>query len=221
MADEPIGKAVNDEQVSASKLSVNSQISGGELVLRWSYSARHYNQETISKLAGDYINQLISLIGHCLEQAKSGAVYTPSDYGLGAEITCKELDRFLEAPYGDKQIKDQLECLYRLSGLQQGMLFHGLYDSDGSYIEQLSCDLVGLNPEALLASWSSVINRHSILRSAFYYELFNLPVQCIFREVQLPVEELDYRGMDEAAQAATLKAYEAADRARDTAPSME
>jgi len=37
-------------------------------------------------------------------------------------------------------------------------------------------------------------------------------VQCVFREVQLPLKELDYRGMDPAAQDSAIKAYEAADR---------
>src|SRR5258708_40260965 len=95
------------------------------------------------------------------------------------------------------------------------MLFHGLYDErSGGYIEQLSCDLSGLNRTVLLDSWVEVIKHHSILRSAFYYDSFSVPVQCVFREVKLPVEELDYRGMDEAVQAAALKAYEAADRTK-------
>src|ERR1022692_2222466 len=39
-----------------------------------------------------------------------------------------------------KRAKD-ITSIYRLSGLQEGMLFHGLYDSSGSYIEQFACDL--------------------------------------------------------------------------------
>jgi amino acid adenylation domain-containing protein/non-ribosomal peptide synthase protein (TIGR01720 family) len=209
---EPVGSEISEEQLSASKLSVNSYMFGGELILRWSYSSKHYNQETISKLAGEYILHLTRFINHCMEQGESGTVYTPSDYGLGAEITYQELDRFIEGTYGDKGIKDEIESMYRLSGLQQGMLFHGLYNSHGSYIEQLCCDLVGVNLDALLASWSEVISHHSILRSAFYYDSFSIPVQCVYRKVKLPVAELDYRGMGAAAQQVALKAYETADR---------
>ena len=148
-----------------------------------SYSTYHYNQETISKLADDYMKQLTRLISHCIEQGESGTIYTPSDYGLSAEITYQELDDFMEGPYMDKTIKDYAEGLYRLSGLQHGMLFHGLYDSFRSYEMQFGCTLAGVNMEALLASWSSVIRRHSILRSAFYYDAFSIPVQCVFSEV--------------------------------------
>jgi amino acid adenylation domain-containing protein/non-ribosomal peptide synthase protein (TIGR01720 family) len=104
VAEEPSGSGVSEEQVSVSILSVNSHIFEAELVLNWSYSSRHYNQDTISKIAGEYINQLLRLIAHCEEQLKSGVIYTPADYGLGAEISFEELDRFLEEPYMDDDI---------------------------------------------------------------------------------------------------------------------
>jgi non-ribosomal peptide synthase protein (TIGR01720 family) len=104
VAEEPSGSGVGEEQVSVSILSVNSHIFEAELVLNWSYSFRHYNQDTISKIAGEYINQLLRLIAHCEEQLKSGVIYTPADYGLGAEISFEELDRFLEEPYMDDDI---------------------------------------------------------------------------------------------------------------------
>ena len=213
-AGEAGGKGISDEQAAMSKLSVNSYITGGELVVDWGYSSRHYDQDTIVKLAEDYINHLTKLIAHCIAQGKTGAVPTPSDYGLGAEISYQELDSFLVESSITSGDKGGIESISRLSGLQQGMLFHGLYDNYGSYIEQFGCDLIGVKIEALLGSWSAVIKRHSILRSAFYYDSFSLPVQCVYREVSLPVEELDYRGMDEQAQAAALKEYEAADRAK-------
>src|SRR6185437_15334604 len=175
-------------------------------------------------LAADYINQLNTLIAWCGEKEEPKLIYTPSDYGLGAEITYYELDRFLQEPNGDNQVIDGLESLYRLSGLQQGMLFHGLYDTSGSYIEQFVCDLVEVNTNALLASWSTVIKRHSILRSAFYYQSFNISVQAVFGDVKLPLEELDYSGMDVDSQRTALQAYQGADIAKgfdfESAPLM-
>jgi len=212
VAEESSGSDISGEQAAAAKLSVNSSVYGGELALRWSYSSKQYHQETISKIAADYITQLKQLITHCREQKEP--VYTPSDYGLGAEVTNAELDHFLEASEGGKPRKDQIEGLYRLSGLQQGMLFHGLYDNSGSYMQQFGCDLRGADKAALLSSWSEVIRRHSILRSAFYHDAFSIPVQCVYREVKIPVEEQDYRNMDENAKRSALKAYEAADRAK-------
>ena len=92
------------------------------------------------------------------------------------------------------------------------MLFHGLYDNTGSYIEQVGCDVIKADKATLLASWSAVIKKHSILRSAFYYDTFNIPVQAVFKTVTLPVQELDYSKLSQAEQQRAIAAYEAQDR---------
>jgi len=52
--------------------------------------------ETIRNLVADYMSKLELLINHCIsQQASGGVVYTPSDYGLGSNISYEELDRFL------------------------------------------------------------------------------------------------------------------------------
>jgi amino acid adenylation domain-containing protein/non-ribosomal peptide synthase protein (TIGR01720 family) len=98
------GTEIAGEQLSSSNLSVNSHIFEGELVLNWSYSSLHYDRKTIINIAGDYINQLLHLISHCIEKGKSGSVFTPSDYGLGDEVSYEELDRFLKERYMDDDI---------------------------------------------------------------------------------------------------------------------
>lgn len=111
--------------------------------------------------------------------------------------------------------KDLIEGLYPLSGLQQGMLFHGLYDGKvGAYLEQLSCDLIGVNLEIFTKSWEYLIQRHSVLRSAFYYDKFNVPVQCVYKEIKLPVESLDYSLMEPSEQAEAIKLYEQEEKAK-------
>ena len=64
--------------------------------------------------------------------------------------------------------KRHLERIYSLSGLQQGMLFHGLYnEGKGAYLEQMSCDFINLNIDILKKTWDYIIKRHSILRTSF------------------------------------------------------
>jgi hypothetical protein len=109
--------------------------------------------------------------------------------------------------------KDLIEGLYRLSGLQHGMLFHGLYDNGaGDYVKQFACDLVDVNLELLSSSWQHVLKNHSILRSAFIYDEFTVPVQCVFREVELPINLLDYRSLSSEEQGIAINNYEEADR---------
>ena len=113
---------------------------------------------------------------------------------------------------GEKKSKD-ISSIYRLSGLQQGMLFHGLYDENaGAYNEQLSCDLIDPDLELIKKSWGHIISRHSILRSGFYYDDFSVDVQCVYREAELPLTVLDYSDMDEDKKNEAVKIFEKEDR---------
>ena len=93
---EELSGAVSDERREVSyKLGIDSMVTGGELVMDWSYSSCHYLEETIRGLAEAYQRNLQELIDHCTEQGALGEVYTPSDYGLGGQVGYKELDLFL------------------------------------------------------------------------------------------------------------------------------
>jgi amino acid adenylation domain-containing protein/non-ribosomal peptide synthase protein (TIGR01720 family) len=94
-ASELTGAGMSELQPASSKLSVNSYIKEGELVITWSYSTKHYLKETITRIAKDYIDRLEELVIHCIEQQSTNAGYTPSDYGLGSDIKFEELDKFL------------------------------------------------------------------------------------------------------------------------------
>ena len=126
--------------------------------------------------------------------------------------------------YSTTRRSENISSLYRLSALQEGMLFHGLYDGHGggapgggvtgggAYIEQFSCGLTGVDEVAFAGSWTCLLNRHSVLRSVFYYDAFSIPVQGVCREVTLPLTLLDYRGMSGEEQSEAVRAYEEADR---------
>jgi amino acid adenylation domain-containing protein/non-ribosomal peptide synthase protein (TIGR01720 family)/FkbM family methyltransferase len=213
-AKESRGAGISEKHPVRELISINAMIQGGELVLDWGYSKLHFNEETITALTTEYKSNLELLIAHCVAKGKSGTVYTPSDYGLGSEITNAELDAFLDEPYKNTTRRESIEGLYRLSGLQQGMLFHGLYDRRaGAYIEQLGCDLKKPDLKAFRKSWENLLKRHTILRSGFYHDAFNVPVQCVYKNVEVPLEILDFRGVSEEEQAKAIKRYEASDLA--------
>ncbi|MBC9929146.1 non-ribosomal peptide synthetase [Chitinophaga qingshengii] len=195
------------------KIVVNSMAEGGQLVFNWAFSRQHFDESTIEKLAQSCLSHLEQLIRHCV--ARPAAVYTPADYGLSAEVSYEALERFLEAPYNGAPRKAQLSNLCRLSGLQEGMLFLGLYNEQaGTYVEQMNCELENLQSEAFKQAWQQLLGRHSILRSAFHADEFNIPVQCIYKEALLPVTELDYRGMSSIEQEQAFREYEQEDLRR-------
>ncbi|RZM27139.1 MAG: amino acid adenylation domain-containing protein, partial [Pedobacter sp.] len=213
---ESSGSSQSEVHVVKEKLFLSSSVQEGQLVLQWRYSTLHYQTSTIELLIENYENNLQSLISHCVDQGKKSLVYTPSDYGVGTVITYQELDKFLEESVNGQKRKAQITSLYGLSGLQQGMLFHGLYDGRaGSYVEQLSCDVIGVtDPTVIFDSWNDLLARHSILRSSFHYDDFAVPIQSVYLEAKLPITELDYSNISSSEQIIALEEYQVADRAK-------
>ncbi|HJT72886.1 MAG TPA: amino acid adenylation domain-containing protein, partial [Chitinophaga sp.] len=96
--------------------------------------------------------------------------------------------------------KARIASMYRLSPLQEGMLFHGLYDGQASaYIEQFTCHVFNADPEILRQTWFLLLQKHTILRTAFEYEAMEIPVQCVYKEVMLPFTVQDFRNCDTTA----------------------
>jgi amino acid adenylation domain-containing protein/non-ribosomal peptide synthase protein (TIGR01720 family) len=211
-ADEPIGPGRGSEQLLRESLSVDSRIQNGCLEISWSYNGLEFDGQSIEALAETYRKNLESLIEHCADRKQTEA--TPSDYGL-LEIDYRDLDVFLKEEYNGKPRREQIESMYRLSGLQQGMLFHNLYDkTSGAYIEQLSADLTDVQQQSFLGAWQEVLKNHSILRSGFYHKQLAIAVQCVYKQVTLPFEVLDLSGLDQEEQEKAILDYKKTDRVK-------
>lgn len=79
-------------------------------------------------------------------------------------------------------------AIYKLSPLQNGILFHCLYNRNpGTYVEQFVCAIEDLDEGIFSAVWQNIIKRHSILRSVFYHDAFKVPVQCVHHHADLPL----------------------------------
>jgi len=113
-------------------------------------------------------------------------------------------------------IRNNIEDIYQLSPIQQGILFHCLYaPEDGVYFEQLSCALHGnLNVLAFEQAWQQVLTRHQALRTAFIWEHHNKPLQVVYQLVKLPLEIHDWRGLSIFEQQQRLETFLQSDRER-------
>ena len=109
-----------------------------------------------------------------------------------------------------------IEDSYSLSSMQQGMLFHSLYEQkSGIYIEQIICSLSDkLNVSALSQSWQRVVERHSILRTSFDWDASHQLRQLVYKQVKLPVEQQDWRESSKSEQENRLQDYLQSDRSR-------
>jgi amino acid adenylation domain-containing protein/non-ribosomal peptide synthase protein (TIGR01720 family) len=118
--------------------------------------------------------------------------------------------------------RKNIEDIYPLSPLQQGILFHTLLAADASdtsgpgvYFIQHNWTLEGaLDVPAFVRAFQEVVDRHPILRTAFVWDRRDRPMQVVRERVKLPFEQLDLRALDEGAQAARILELAAADRAR-------
>ena len=112
--------------------------------------------------------------------------------------------------------RQDIEDLYELSPLQQGMLFHALAAPDsGVYLIRMVCTLQGRLDEAQFeAAWQHVTERTPILRTSFHWETIVKPVQVVHRRLPLPFERHDWRDVPAARREAQLTAHLDVDAAR-------
>lgn len=108
----------------------------------------------------------------------------------------------------------KIEEIFPLTPLQKGLLFHYLYDRDlGVYFEQLNCRLEGnVSVEAVCKAWQTLIDRHSVLRTAIVTKGQKEPVQVIFRNITFKVKQEDWRGLSDETQVERLTQFLEADK---------
>src|SRR6185503_243143 len=97
-------------------LEVIGVVAGGRLKMSIAYSGEKYEEESIRELMQRYREGLEEIIKASGEG--EGKVYTPSDFE-GVKISQEELDEIAERV-------GEIEGIYPLSPMQQGMLYHSL-----------------------------------------------------------------------------------------------
>ncbi|MDC9612612.1 amino acid adenylation domain-containing protein [Xenorhabdus khoisanae] len=105
------------------------------------------------------------------------------------DLTQPEIDHIIrQVPGGLTNIQD----IYALSPLQDGILFHHLLADEGdAYL--LMTQQAFANRDLLdryLAAVQWVVDRHDILRTAFLWQGLSVPVQVVWRQASLSVTEL-------------------------------
>lgn len=106
------------------------------------------------------------------------------------------------SPVGYPVRKENLEDLYGLSPLQRGVLSHALYSPDGNAFLEQSVFTAngGFNVTAYEQAWQSVIDRHPVLRSSFFWEGLGTPLQLVQQHVKMRMKQYDWRGLSGSEQ---------------------
>ena len=90
-----------------------------------------------------------------------------------------------------------VEQIYRLTPVQQGMLFHTLYaPEEAFYIDQFVVPLASVDHRILERAWARVVARHAILRTSFVWRDLDQPVQVVHKVVASPIATDDLQRLE-------------------------
>ncbi|HEV2268321.1 MAG TPA: amino acid adenylation domain-containing protein, partial [Steroidobacteraceae bacterium] len=126
-----------------------------------------------------------------------------------------------------RQQHSDIEDVWPLTPLQEGLWFHAQYDGDGEdpYLVQLALELEGpLHVVRLRKALEGLLARHASLRISLHQDDQGHPLQVVQRTCQLPWAEHDLMALDPEERAARALEIERDDRRRrialDCAPLM-
>ena len=188
--EEPAGAQHDSDAPLPNWLSIDSQVYGGELQLRWTFSEQVFDTANIERLAADYQAELEGLLEHCLAEGSGGI--TPSDFPL-ARLSQEQLDSLSLAP-------GEIGDIYPLTPMQEGLLLHTLLEPrSGIYFMQ---DRYTINSaidfERFATAWHAVVDRHEALRASFWWNSGENMQQIIHRRSTARIELLDWSALPAA-----------------------
>jgi amino acid adenylation domain-containing protein/non-ribosomal peptide synthase protein (TIGR01720 family) len=178
-------------------IEINCSVGDGQFSMAWTYSRALHVDQTIAHLANAFLREIHQLLAIALVDSDSTALVNRA---------C--------VPSPHDSSPPQVIDFYRLSPLQEGLLFHCLKSSDPAlYVQQSHTVLRGaLNVNALQQAWQTVLERHDILRTAFIWHQVDAPVQQVYQNLQIPFRQEDWRHLSPETQVQQWQAFRRQDR---------
>ncbi|MGW3040584.1 amino acid adenylation domain-containing protein [Kitasatospora sp. NPDC001159] len=100
--------------------------------------------------------------------------------------------------------QSRIEDIWPMSPMQEGLLFHTVYDDEGPdiYVGHWILELQGpVDPARLRAAWEALLTRHAALRACFRQRASGETVQVIADRVDLPWRVVDLSHLDDPDEA--------------------
>nr|AID65225.1 nonribosomal peptide synthetase [Cystobacter fuscus] len=111
--------------------------------------------------------------------------------------------------------RSNIQNLVALSPMQEGFLFHSLYEPGDAYFEQALLRVEGaLDVGCFERAWNELLRRHEALRTVFVVKNVPKPLQVVLKNRSLSITFRDLSGLDEDARRTALEDYRREDAAR-------
>src|SRR5947209_864635 len=162
---------------------------GATLIAHWSLAADLLSEQEAHDLAQGWFAVLEALVRHAEQPGAGGR--SPCDLPL-LRLSQDEIER-IESKY------PHIEDILPLSPLQEGLLFHALYDvgAPDVYIVQLALAFEGpLDGARLERAAQVLVERHASLRAGFEHEKLSRPVQVMLAGLRVPWRNVDLSELD-------------------------
>ncbi|MHA7911331.1 non-ribosomal peptide synthetase [Bacillus altitudinis] len=112
--------------------------------------------------------------------------------------------------------RDQVQDMYYLSPMQEGMLFHTLHHQEkGFYVEQMDMNVKGtLRSDLLEKSMNIIVERYDIFRTVFLHEKVKRPVQVVLKNRPFQLDVVDIQDLSESEQLERIDRFKQKDQLR-------
>ncbi|MGF0004878.1 non-ribosomal peptide synthetase [Bacillus altitudinis] len=112
--------------------------------------------------------------------------------------------------------RDQVQDMYYLSPMQEGMLFHTLHHQEkGFYVEQMDMNVKGtLRSDLLEKGMNIIVERYDIFRTVFLHEKVKRPVQVVLKNRPFQLDVVDIQDLSESEQLERIDRFKQQDQLR-------
>jgi non-ribosomal peptide synthase protein (TIGR01720 family) len=212
IAKESGGNSVSPKRKKKSDFSIGGMIANGKLSVDITYKKKYYSDEIIMNLLGNYKTSLLEILNHCTKLTNK--VLTPSDFTY-KDLSIAEVDILVK--------QYEIEDIYKLTPMQEGMLFHAIHDSESfAYFVQMNYRLNSeISLDIMQKSLNELFNRHEILRTVFIHQDVEIPIQIVLKNRECEFNYEDIRHLNFEDKKEYISNYKNKDKKRGFIPDQD
>lgn len=166
-------------------LAMDASITEKDLVVELAYDVSEYQENTAREIVSCFMECLQEIVSFCA--AKDKARRTSSDF-TGKKVLRSDLQEIYKH-YEDHEIQD----IYPLVPLQEGMFFHNLVDrtSTNYIIQTVFCLKQEIDVEKMKCALQLMTKRYDVLRTVFLHKEISCPLQVVLNNRESEYQVID------------------------------